>query len=130
MGEGKATAGLSHQGLSGESTNLPSPLPPPALGHHGLGTSSHLASSLASVAQKDVRWLLGQPQAAKLQQCPHPAKGQPRVSKGKGGQRWVVRVGGVAKLPLPPVAGLPQLPVAGLAQPPRRAHLSPPLGPT
>ena len=86
MGPGRAIAGLGCWGLSGEPATQPSPPPPPAPGHHGLGASSHLASSPAGIAQQDVGWLLGQPRAAKLQQHPHLVKGQPRASKGKGGR--------------------------------------------
>ena len=48
----------------------------------------------------------------------------------RGGRGQVVRVGGVAKLPLPPASKQPQLRVASSAQPTRRARPSPLLGPT
>ena len=125
MGAGKVTAGLDWQGLGSESTTLPSPCPSPTLAHHGQGTSGRLAGPPSGVARQDAGWLQGQPQAAKQVQHPRPPKGWPRASKGMGVQGQVVRVGGVANLPPPPVARLPQLRVAGLAQPPRRVCSKP-----
>ena len=103
MGAGRAIAGPDRWGLGGETATLPSPRPPPALGHRGPGASSRLASSPAGISQQDAGWLLGQPRVAKPLQRPRPPKGQPWASKGTGGQGWMVRVGGEAKLP-PPLA--------------------------
>ena len=109
MGEGKATAGLSHQGLGGEPATPPLPPPPPAPGHHSLDTSGRLAGSPASITQQDIGWLLGQPRVTKPQQHSWLAKGRSWAVKGKAGQGWVVREVGVAKLPPPLVARPPQL---------------------
>ena len=59
MGVGTAITGLDWWGLSSETATLPSPRPPPALGHHGPGASSCLASSPASIDQQDTEQLLG-----------------------------------------------------------------------
>ena len=128
VGAGRAIASPSWQRLGSETTTPPSPRPPPAPVHHGPGTSSHLASPPAGIGRQDAAWLLGQPWVAKLPQCPCPPKSQPRASKGMGGQRHMVRVGGGAKLPPPLAARLPQPRAAGLAQPPKSTQPSPPLG--
>ena len=86
--------------------------------------------SLQPAPRQDAAQLQGQPWAANLPQRPRPPKGQPRASKGMGGQGWVVRMVVAAKLLPLPASRLPQLRAAGLAQPPRRAPLSPPPGPT
>ena len=110
MGAGRASAGPGLWQLSGVSATPPSPRPPPALGHCNSGASSRLASSpagsSAGIAQQNAGWLLGQPQVAKSPQHPCLVKGQPRASKGMGGQGRMVRVGGVANLPPLPAARL------------------------
>ena len=113
MGEGKATAGLGCQGLSGEPNTPPLPPPPLAPGHCGSGASGCLAGSPSGITQQGAGWLLGQPWVAKPQQCPRPAKGQPQALREKAGQGQVMRVGGVAKMPPPLVAKLPLPLVAG-----------------
>ena len=71
MGRGKAIAGLSPLGHSGVPATLPSLPPPPALGHHSLGTYSCSAGPPASIAQLGIKWPQGQPWVArKLREHP------------------------------------------------------------
>ena len=126
MGAGRAIASPYQRGFGGEPATPPSPCPPPAPAHHGLGASGCSPGPPTGAPRQDAEWLQGQPWAAKLLQHPCPPKGQPQALKGMGGQGRVVRMVVAANLLLPlPAARPPQPRVAGSAQPPRRAPTKP-----